>query len=237
MIDFAKKNKIPFESVSKLETTHYSLQTIDADVGVVAYFGTFIKSDILNKFRLGLLGIHPSLLPKYRGPTPVQTAILNGDKETGITIFKMDEKLDHGPILASEEFEISDEETTHGLHTALFKLGANLLEKTLIDYIEEVLKPVPQDEKEATFTKKLAKQDGFVDINKPPSKQKLDRMIRAYFPWPTVWTKSIINHQSLIIKFLPQQKIQVEGKNPQSFKDFINGYKEGRSLLKKLQLI
>ncbi len=236
VIDFALKNKVPYSSVSKLQTTNYKLQTTHPDLGIVADFGLIIPKQTINLFPKGILNIHPSLLPKYRGPTPVQTVLLNGNKQTGVTIIRLDEKVDHGPILAQEEYNIEVGQTSQDLLKILFKLGANLLEKTLIDYIEDVLDPVPQDEKNASFTKLLTKKDGLIKLSRPPSKEKLQNMVRAFYPWPGVWTKAMVNGQWSIIKFLPGEKIQVEGKRPQSFKDFANGYKEGAEILKKLNL-
>lgn len=237
VVEFAKNNDISFLSSSKISSKELEqIKNTDADVGIVADFGLILTKNAIDSFPRGILNVHPSLLPRYRGPTPVQTAILNGDKQTGVTIFKIDEKMDHGPILAQEEFEIVKDQTAKDLFKILFKLGASFLEKTLIDYIEEAIQPAPQDEQDATITKLLGKQDGLIEINKPPEKQKLSNMIRAYFPWPGVWFHATVNGQSSIVKLLPNNMVQVEGKNPQSFKDFLNGYKEGKEILGKLKL-
>jgi methionyl-tRNA formyltransferase len=237
VIFFAKENDIPYISLSKIEQdTKDKIQNSDSDLGIVADFGIIINEDLINLFPKGILNVHPSLLPKYRGSTPVQTAILNGDKETGVTIIKIDEKVDHGPILVQEEYEIDPNVTFPQLLSDLFKVGAHILENATIDYLEEVLIPIEQNDDEATFTKTLSKNDGFIEIESPPSKEKIDQMVRAYFPWPGVWTRLAINHQPLIIKFLPNNMVQVEGKKAQSYKDFENGYTEGKSILKKLSL-
>lgn len=236
VVDYAKQNEIPYLSVSNLGKEEIQkLKDEDADLGIVADFGIIIKQDVLDIFPQGFLNIHPSLLPKYRGPTPVQTAILNGDIETGVTIIKIDEKMDHGPILAQEEIEITNENSFEMLKI-LFAHGANLLEKVLIDYVEEILTPIEQNEEEASYTKMLTKKDGEISIEKVPSKEKLMNMIRAFYPWPGIWFKTTLGNKETIIKLLPENKIQVEGKNPMGLKDFLNGYPDGKQIIKKLSL-
>jgi len=234
VVRFAKDQDIPYLSVSQLnQSAKQKIQDIQAEVGIVADFGIIIPIEVIESFPKGILNIHPSLLPKYRGPTPVQTTLLNGDKETGVTIIKIDPIVDHGPILSQEEYEIENENAKE-LLTNLFKVGTHLLDKTLIDYLEEVFEPQEQEHGLATFTKMLSKKDGLVDPKNPP--KNLGNMIRAYFPWPGVWTRAAINGKQVMIKLLPGNMVQVEGKNPQSYKDFANGYEEGKEILKKLSL-
>ncbi|MEK7450944.1 MAG: methionyl-tRNA formyltransferase [Patescibacteria group bacterium] len=251
---YCLSQKIPYLSVSNLSnyTMNHELLTINPLVGVLADFGLIIPKEILSSFPKGIINIHPSLLPKYRGPTPVQQAILNGDKKTGVTIIKLDNEVDHGPILAQEKVLISPSDTAQILYEKLFKIGAELLHQNLNKYIKGELKLSEQDHSKATFTKLLTREDGFFDIDNPPSKDILDRMIRAYYPWPGVWTNvqiSTPNKQQLTtnkklevisqklevrIKFLPGNLIQVEGKKPMSYKDFLNGYPETKELLKHI---
>jgi methionyl-tRNA formyltransferase len=210
-----------------------------ADLFVVASFGVILPGKVLQIPKFGALNIHPSLLPKYRGPSPIQTAILNGDKTTGVTIIKMDEEVDHGPVLYQKEVSINDNETFESLAERLFEIGAKALPQTISKHIARGIKLTKQNEKEATFTTPLSRKDGFIDpsiINNQSSIINIDRMIRAYYPWPGVWTKAIINNKLSIIKFLPKRKIQVEGKNSMTYKDFINGYQEGEELIDKLGL-
>lgn len=202
-----------------------------ADVVVVAAYGRILTKNELNTPKYGCINVHPSLLPKYRGPSPIQTAILNGDKVSGITIIKMDEKVDHGPILAQVKEPIFSTDTSESLYRRLFEKGAQLLPKVLKKYINGTLVPKEQDHSKATFTKALTRTDGYIDISDTISFERLDRMIRAYYPWPGVWTKARIRNQELRIMFLPEQKIQVEGKKPMSYKDFLNGYPEARKIL------
>lgn len=234
------KNKINYLSVSSVKELSSKLSVLNPQLGVVADFRLIIPPDILNLFKKGVLNIHPSLLPKYRGPTPVQTAILNGEKKTGVTIIKLDEEIDHGEILAQKEEIILPNDTAETLYKRLFKIGAEVL----ADVIKNLnnIKPIEQNHSEATLTKTLKKQNGYFDIENPPSKEMLEKMTRAFCPWPGVWTKVKIRDKEKIIKFLPaspnqggpNKKIQVEGKKPMEYKDFINGYPELEKTFSKI---
>lgn len=196
-----------------------------AELGIVADFGLILPEQVLKVFPLGVINIHPSLLPKYRGPSPVQNAILNGDTQTGVTIIKLDKQMDHGPIIAQEKAEIKPGERAQELYERLFKAGARIL----IDLSPKLgflmLKPTEQNHNLATFTKPLTRDDGYIDFAKPMDKNLLERMVRAYSPWPGVWSKVILNgNGQKIVKLLPNKLIQVEGKREMSYKDFINGY-------------
>ena len=236
VVKYCVENKIKYLSVSNLSDpkVNSQLSIVNCQLAVLADFGLIIPPAILNLFPKGIINIHPSLLPKYRGPTPVQTAILNGEKTTGVTIIKLDEEIDHGPILGLQKEEILDNDTAESLYKRLFEKGANLLSKVLIEYLDGSLKLEAQDHKKATFTHHLTREDGFIDLNNPPSPEKLERMIRAYYPWPGTWTKLRIANRELRVKFLPGEKIQVEGKKPVSYKDFLNGYPELKQQLEKL---
>ncbi len=231
LINYCKLNTIPFEINGHLK---YALESAskgdtkilnkDFDLGIVADYGVYIPDDVLTFYPKGILNIHPSLLPKYRGPTPVQTAILNGDTTTGVTIIKIDNKIDHGSILAQKEFEILKSETSQDLLKKLFQEGSILLKEVLPKYINGIVVPKIQDDSKATFTRIFVKDDGLINIDNILSFEKLEAMISAYFPWPGVWTKTSIGRgNERIIKFLPNKKIQVEGKKEMSYKDFLNG--------------
>ena len=223
------------------------LARLNADVGVLASFGAILPNEVLNLFPHGIINIHPSLLPKYRGPTPVQTVILNGDKTTGVTVIKLDEQVDHGPILAQRKEPILENDTAESLYERLFKLSASSIVSTIELYLKGKIELRKQNHAKATFTKRLSREDGHIDLQNPPAKEIFDRMIRAYDPWPGVWTSiQTTNNKQLLttkktsevrIKFLPEKKIQVEGKKPMSYKDFINGYpKIGKEILTKLEI-
>jgi methionyl-tRNA formyltransferase len=237
---YCQQNKISFISASNLKNKDLrsSILNLKSSMAVVADFGLIIPEDILNAFPKGIINIHPSLLPKYRGPTPVQTAILQGDKITGVSIIKLDKEIDHGPILGQVQEEILSGDTAETLYKRLFTVGANLLLKVLDKYLRNNLKLIAQNHEKATFTKSLVREDGYVDINKLPTKEKLNLMIRAYFPWPGIWTRLRLGYggqaKLKIVKFLPENKIQVEGKKAMSYKDFLNGYPEGKEMLKDI---
>ena len=239
---YCLKNKIKYTSVSNLSdpTINYQLSTINSKVAVLADFGLIIPQSILNVFSMGIINVHPSLLPKYRGPTPVQTAILNEEKITGVTIIKLDEEIDHGHILGQEKERILDTDTAESLYKRLFEKGANLLSKILNSYLKGNLKLNAQNHKEATLTKQLTRKDGFINPNNPINPKTLNQIIKAYSPWPGVWFKTKLRGAEKIIKLLPNNLksqypndpflIQVEGKKPMSYKDFLNGYQEAKNV-------
>jgi methionyl-tRNA formyltransferase len=211
-----------------------SIINLTSDLFVVAAYGKLIPNDILAIPKHGVINIHPSLLPTYRGPSPVQQAILNGDRETGISFMKLDAQMDHGPLLSQYPYPIQPTDTFETLVTDMFAKSAELLPGVIEDYIANKTKLQPQDDNRATYSKILTKEDGYIDLDNPPSVKKLDGMIRAYYPWPTVWTKTRIKNQEVRIKFLPNKKLQVEGKNIMSIKDFLNGYPEMKEIIIKL---
>ncbi len=197
----------------------------DADIAVIAAYGKILTQEELSTPKFGSINIHPSLLPKYRGPSPIQSAILNGDKISGITIIKIDDEIDHGSILYQESLELSGSDNFDILSKKIFLRSSEVLPQIIKDFIAGKIKPVPQDHSKASFCDHLTRQSGFFDINTPPTPEILDKMIRAYYPWPGVWCKWTMNNGQLkIIKFLPENKLQMEGKKAISFKDFLNGY-------------
>lgn len=221
VIETLKKN---FD-LAQIVTTQNELSESGV-LGIIASYGRIVTKNVINSFPYGIINIHPSLLPKYRGPTPVPTAILEGEEKTGVSIIKIDEEVDHGPILIQKEEKISPEDTSETLLNRLFKIGAELLPNVIERYIKGGIELVEQDHNLATFTKALKKEDGFIDLENPPPPDLLDRMIRAFYPWPGVWFKTKLGEQNRIVKLLPGQKIQVSGKKPMQYKDFINGYKQ-----------
>jgi methionyl-tRNA formyltransferase len=233
---FASEHDIKTIHIPQVLNTDFEkqLQSKQADLYVVAAYGKIIPKHILEIPRYGAINIHPSLLPKYRGPSPIQSAILNGDKSTGVTIIKMDEKMDHGPILAQKEMSLGETDTFDLLLLRMFIEAAKLLPDTIERYISGSLKSSEQNEDEATYCSILTKEDGFIDMENPPDYKTLDRMIRAYYPWPTVWTRvRIRNQEARIMKFLPEGKVQIEGGKPMSIKEFLNGYPELKETLAK----
>lgn len=213
----------PFVQPIKQELTkHFTLvdSLNEADLAVVVAYGRILTKEELDSPKYGCINVHPSLLPKYRGATPIQQAILNGDKISGITIIKMDEQVDHGPIIYREQMELSDKDNFQTLSKKMFHRAADILPKIIKDYATGKIKLHRQNHTKALFCQRLTRDSGYFDISNPPSPEKLDRMIRAYYPWPGVWTK----WKGKIVKFLPANMLQMEGKKPISYKDFLNGY-------------
>lgn len=210
------------------------LKMLQPDLFIVASYGKIIPQRVLEIPRFGAINVHPSLLPTYRGPSPIPQAILNGDTTTGVTLIKMDDKMDHGPILVQEAFTTHETDTFETLANHLFGKGKDLLPETIDAFVAGKLTPTEQDHEKATFTKLMTKQQGVIDSNNPPDKQTLDRMIRAYYPWPCVTTTLTINGKEMKAKLLPGNKIQLEGKNPMSVKDFLNGYPQLANQLSRL---
>ncbi len=237
-ISYCQSNKINYVFVkNSSEILKHEAEFKDISVAALAYFGIIVSGEVLKLFPLGIINIHPSLLPAYRGPTPGQAALLNGDKTTGVSIMKIDSKVDHGPTLSQVEEKIEPQDDSETLYARLFKIGANLLVKTIPKYISGELKPKEQDHSRATYTERdLKRESGLIKLDESPNIERLDRMIRAYYPWPGVWFKAKLNGSERIVKLLPNQKIQVEGKSVMSLKDFGNGYPEGKEILDKLHL-
>ena len=157
-----------------------------SDAIIVSAYGLFLPEDILAVPRLGCLNIHPSLLPHHRGPSPVATAILEGDKITGVTIMLLDEGMDTGPILARQETEIAPEEPCDMLTMRLFDIGADLLTTTLDGWRDRSIAPTPQDDASATVTRRLQRADGQIHWNQ--TSLEIARRVRAFTPWPGTFT-------------------------------------------------
>jgi methionyl-tRNA formyltransferase len=158
------------------------------DVGVIVAYGEILRQPMLEIPPLGYVNIHPSLLPLYRGPAPVAGAILAGERETGVTVMRLDEQMDSGPILAQATMPLLPTARTGPLTDELMRLGGRLLCDVLPRYAAGELELIPQDHSQATYTRMLNKASGAVDWSLPA--QVIERMIRAYDPWPgahTTW--------------------------------------------------
>jgi methionyl-tRNA formyltransferase len=148
---------------------------------VVTAFGQILRPDVLDLPGYGCINVHASLLPRWRGAAPIQAVILHGEDRSGVTIMKMDEGLDTGPILSQRELMLSDQETAASLSPKLAQLGADLLVETLPDYLSGKLQPSPQ-QGESSYARMLKKSDGELDFTQ--SALHLERQIRAFHPWP-----------------------------------------------------
>jgi len=174
------------EQPAKAQEALAWLKDLKPDLVIVTAYGQILPSALLRLPRFGAVNLHPSLLPKYRGPSPIQTAILNGDKQTGTTLMLLNDKLDQGPILAQTKIAIAPADTYLTLSQKLAQLSIELLEKTLPLYLAGKLKPKPQKEAVATFCKMIKRQDGLIDWQK--SAIEIQRQLRAFTPWPGLYT-------------------------------------------------
>jgi len=214
------------------------IKNLRPTLGILASFGSIVPKEIIDIFPNGILNIHPSLLPKYKGPSPIQTTILNGDDTTGVTIIKLDEEIDHGPIAYQVSVNLTGHETTEDLKRTLFKIGADLIDQ-IIKGLEagKLISYEDQDHTKESFTEKFDNDAGKVDFASPPDTETLNRMIRALYPSPGVYTIVNIGGKDKRLKLLPKNRVQLEGKNMMTTDDFINGYqKEGEEIIEKLGL-
>src|SRR2546429_5929895 len=179
-----------------------SLAAYHADLFIVAAFGQILPQAVLDLPRYGTLNIHASLLPKYRGVSPISEAILRGDSETGVTIMLIDVGVDTGPILLQRAIPIAEDDTTGSLTLKLAALGASTLLEALPLWVHGKIIPQPQDERFASHTHMLHKEDGKIDWNRPAD--VLARTVRAFTPWPGAYT----NWGNKLLKIISAHAVQ-----------------------------
>ena len=203
----AQELRIAIAQPTSLKKDLSAAQTIalrHPDIGIVAEYGRFFNKTIIDLFPLGVLVAHPSLLPKWRGVTPIQSALLNGDTETGITIIQLDEHMDHGPILAQEKTPIVPDEYFYELYERLANMGGDLLSCVIPQWLNKKIIPKPQDETKTTFCKKISdmsREDGRVNTSQPI--EQTYNQIRAFSTEPGCWLElSMKNEQTITIKIL-----------------------------------
>ncbi|HOO27305.1 MAG TPA: methionyl-tRNA formyltransferase [Lachnospiraceae bacterium] len=185
---FAVEAGIPVFQPEKIKAPESvdMLKTFEADIFVVAAFGQILSGEILRMPSHGCINVHASLLPKYRGAAPIQWAIINGEKETGVTIMQMDEGLDTGDMLFKTVVLIDAEETGGSLHDKLAEAGAGLCVEALDRIAEGRIEPVGQEEGVSSYAKMLTKALGFLQFEKKAA--ELERMVRGLDPWPGTYT-------------------------------------------------
>ncbi len=177
---------IPVLQPEKLDSEFLAkMSRFNLDIGLVVAYGKIIPQTLIDSFSKGIINVHYSLLPKYRGATPVEAAILYGDTETGVSIQQMQFKLDAGPILNKRKTEIGENETGIELRNRLNEMAKGMLIETLGEIESETVKPIIQDESLVTLCKKIEKEDGEIKLSDDPKKNYLK--YRAYFGWPGVF--------------------------------------------------
>ncbi len=208
------------------DTALEALRAVGADLYIVAAYGKILPATALSIPPRGALNVHPSLLPRYRGTSPIESQILEDEKNIGVSIILMDEKMDHGPVLAQEEIAVDWPIGRWALTTLLWERGGKLLAEVLPHYLAGEIVAVVQDEAQATYTKKMQKEDGEIVPGTEDRKNYLKYL--AYESWPGVYffkddkrvkiTKaSFANDQFIIERVVP------EGKREMSYEDFVRG--------------
>lgn len=208
------------------------------DVFIVASYGKIIPEDILDLPVKGVLNVHPSLLPKYRGPSPIESALLDGCLTTGISIMKLDSEMDHGPVLAQGAFIIDPSATAGGMEVECGMLGGELLVQVLPHYLDGTLVPKEQEHALATTSKKITKELG--EITLETNAADVQRKFRALTPWPSLYFFIEHNGRKMRVKVTKVnltltgsesltagdviETVIPEGKHEMAFEDFKRGY-------------
>ncbi len=250
--EFALTRNLPLYQPAYLKAQEAirDLEALSPEAIVVAAYGKILPKKVLDLPSLGCLNLHPSLLPRYRGPSPVASAILEGSEKTGVTVMLLDEGMDTGPILAQEETLIAPNENAETLTERLFHIGARLLIETLPLWTKGEIIPKPQDNAKATVSRLLTREDGLIDWTE--SAVTLWREVRAYCPWPgsyTFWRgkrlkvlevsvsdESMVAEPGAVVTLakgglgvatgdggLVLMHLQLEGRNPLGAKDLLRG--------------
>lgn len=228
----AENNSIECITPEKLKDQDFISKVSEYNLFIVASYGKIIPKEIINIPEYKVLNIHPSLLPKYRGASPLQEQILNNEQNVGVSVMQIDEEMDHGPIITQKKVEVASWPVGFtDLQEILAKAGADLLAEILPDWIKGKIKAKEQNHAEATFTKKIEKQDGLIDI-KSADQFKNYLKILAYEEWPRAFfeiekgdrkikviiTKAVWKNNTLEI-----QKVIPEGKKEMDYKSFLLG--------------
>jgi len=169
------------------------LKELNADAGVLAIYGKILPQSVIDVFPKGIVNIHPSILPKYRGPAPAAGVILAGEAVSGVTIMLLVQEMDAGPVLACEEFEMIGNEIPDAYYDKSFKLGNDLLMTILPRYLSGEMEPTEQDHSQATYTHMLNRDHGKIDWKASP--EEIERLVRAYTPWPGTWTDVWVRYE------------------------------------------
>ena len=206
------------QNLKEKKVIHF-LKSKKPDLFLVASYSKIIPKEILEIPKFKTLGLHPSLLPKFRGPSPIQTVILKGEKITGTTLFVLDEKIDHGPILAQERLELKDADTYLKLEEKLAHLSAQLFLENYSLWIKQKIKPQKQNESQATYTKKFNFSDGQIFPERETA-QEIERKVRALNPEPGTYLKIIFPSKKIQILKILKVRILKENEIKKSLKPF-----------------
>lgn len=245
----AANHNIPLLIPNKLADIAEQLQELAADIGVLVAYGKIVPQSIIDIFPRGIVNIHPSLLPKHRGPIPLESVLLQGETETGVSLMSLVAAMDAGPVYAQERVALTGTETKQQLADQLVGIGQNMLLTHLPAILSGSLAPTEQDDQAATYDNLITKDAGTIDWNNPAV--MIERQIRAYADWPKSRTKlggrDVVITQAHVIPgvntpgviwlhdrqigmytsdgILVIDKLIPAGKKPMSGSDFVLGYK------------
>ena len=182
IVQVATAHDIPVFSPDTLTDFADELRAMQADAAVLAAYGKIVPQSIIDLFPRGIINIHPSMLPKHRGSIPIESVILNGETETGVSIMQLVAKMDAGPVYKQQQVSVSKNVSKQVLADQLQQLGAELLIENLPAILDGSLQPIPQDDSAATYDERITKEQSHLDFTK--SAEQLEREIRAYAVWP-----------------------------------------------------
>jgi methionyl-tRNA formyltransferase len=244
---------VPVLQPERLDDTTFlaALARLRPDLGIVAAYGKILTEHVLAAPRRGLLNVHASLLPRYRGAAPVHRSIINGDPETGVTIMRVVKQLDAGPMLAAVRRAIGPDETSEEIEHDLARMGASLLAQTVDALVDGSIVETPQDDSAATYARRLTKEDGIIDWTQRAL--QIHNLIRGLHPWPHAYTfhrgRRLILLRSTVVpgpaalpgavlqstgdhlhiatgdSALAISKLQVEGGRPMTPREFLAGHR------------
>jgi len=232
---WARERNIEVYDPEKLDATFiesFTSHVKECSVFIVASYGKIIPASIIDMPLHKTLNIHPSLLPWYRGASPLQSAMLDDAKHTGVTIMRIDEKMDHGPLIAQQEVTVSEWATYEIFEDMMARTGAQLLARILPEWVSGSIQEKEQDHSRASYTKKTVKTDGLVDLTSPDQYLTF-RKIQAYHEWPQAYFMLTHNGKDVRVKItaasfkdekLAIEKVIPEGGKEMSYKDFQSGY-------------
>lgn len=178
----AKEHNIPVLLPDRLKSIKDQLVEYNPTIGMLVAYGKIIPQEIIDIFPRGIINLHPSLLPKHRGPTPIESVILQGETKTGVSIMQLAKEMDAGPIFAQAEIELSGTEAKSELAANLLELGSTMIVELLPDILNDTAAALPQDESAATYDQLISKDAGLIDWHKPA--EQLEREVRAFIEWP-----------------------------------------------------